>query len=616
MGHRLGSALACAALVFATTSTTPAQERSEEIVRQFPFLDDESCAGSRSVGDTSCGYLIGSGRLEENERIGILPKQRERGLRHGTDELLAAIDDASLALYRATRTKLWVGNIARRGGGDIPWSVSHNSGRDADIAFGYQDLLGRAADPPDLVPLNSAGVSAQYGLRFDVGRTWLVVKALLESPHAQVQYLFISAPLKNLLLVHAKRIAEPDALVLKAAEVLRQPGGSGAHDDHLHVRVYCSERDTLAGCKDAGVEHSWHRGFDDAKRRRIGELREFLGSADASVRRRATDRLVLLDAREALDAVAAGLADVDDSVRRAAVNAIGAFGAESHVDRLAALWSTEPEFLVRIALLEAATKLGGAASGTLLARAVGVPERLPSELDRAVAAWRELASPPAAAIAPHLFPWAFPHREVTSLEALFFPALVAHDDWLGPLAAEAHLATALQLAAIDAAARSERLEPAGALANLLNAEDADVRFAADRALAFTTNQPPLWSGAAASVRPPSTACSRWRQLLAKNAAAPRDAWLVSGFRGAGFDIAAIHPRYAWELVRATASSDHLSFNAQRALMRLFDHRPPSLAWSKKDACSHWLRWLEGNRTSQRLAAPNPALRVTCSNALE
>lgn len=616
MVRRARGAFAGALLAILATHSDDglAQAVSDDVVHEFPFLDDESSEGSRSVGDTSSGYLVGAKALEESERLGILPRQRERGLRYGSDDLIAAIGDASGALYRAGGTKLWVGNVARKGGGDLQWSVSHNSGRDADIAFAYLDRGGRPAIPPDLVPLNSAGASATHGLRFDVLRTWLVVKALLESPHAAIQYIFISTPLKNMLLVHAKRTGESAALLIKAAEVLHQPSGAGAHDDHLHVRVYCSERDTLAGCNDAGVVHAWHLGYAESKRRRIGEVERFLTHAQPSMRQRAIARLVLLDARGSLEPMAAHLKDEDAGVRRAAVDSIGAFGQESHVERLAALWHDEPDVPVRLAILGAAAELGGSATGKLLAIAVGVPERGPSELEQVLATWQSLEWPTAAALAPQIFPWAFSERVQSSLEQLLVPELPAGDDWLQALSAASELATALQVAALDAAARSERLEPLDALANLLQAVDADVRSAADRALAFTTNHPPVWRGTAPSTAERAAGVARWRHLLANNGSTDRPAWLVAGFRAAGFRIPELQQSHAWELVRATASSDHLSFNAQRTLMRLFDHRPLSLTWRKEDACTHWLRWLEGNRRQYRLSAPKPELRAACGNA--
>ena len=84
---------------------------------------------------------------------------------------------------------------------------------------------------------------------------------------------------------------------------------------------------------------------------------------------------------------------------------------------------------------------------------------------------------------------------------------------------------------------------------------------------------------------------------------------ITGFRAAGYQIPKLSQRHAWELVRASAGADHLSHNAQRVLMRLFDHHPPTATWRKGDACQYWLRWLKRRRKGYRLAKP-PTKTVT------
>ena len=137
-----------------------------------------------------------------------------------------------------------------------------------------------------------------------------------------------------------------------------------------------------------------------------------------------------------------------------------------------------------------------------------------------------------------------------------------------------------------------------------------MRARGDRALAFATNQPPMLREAPTL----AAAETRWTRLLERNATSSRDAWLVAGFRAAGFGVPELKTRYAWELVRAVCSHDHVSFNAQRALMRLFDHHPPSLTWKKEDACTHWLRWLDANRRPHKLPSASDELRRACGSA--
>ncbi len=43
------------------------------------------------------------------------------------------------------------------------------------------------------------------------------------------------------------------------------------------------------------------------------------------------------------------------------------------------------------------------------------------------------------------------------------------------------------------------------------------------------------------------------------------------------------------------AADHLSYNAQRVLMRVAKREPATLSWSKADADFYWRRWFERRR---------------------
>jgi penicillin-insensitive murein endopeptidase len=89
---------------------------------------------------------------------------------------------------------------------------------------------------------------------FDVATNWLLVRALLEDPVVDVQYLFIASPLRQMLLDHAVALGEPPELVERASAVLVQPGDALPHDDHLHLRIYCPPGDRALGCFDRGPQ--------------------------------------------------------------------------------------------------------------------------------------------------------------------------------------------------------------------------------------------------------------------------------------------------------------------------------------------------------------------------
>jgi hypothetical protein len=173
---------------------------------------------------------------------------------------------------------------------------------------------------------------------------------------------------------------------------------------------------------------------------------------------------------------------------------------------------------------------------------------------------------------------------------------------------------AVQLAAVDAAGRGDRLEPVMGLAALLDDKNPELRAASARALSLVTNVDFFVDWRAGTREARTSAAARWHTALERSRRAPRDAWLVTGFRGAGYDVREIHGKYGYELVRATADADHLSYNAQRTLMRLFDYRPPSLTWKKSDACLHWLRWMNANRERLRLDKPRRDIAAACAGA--
>ncbi len=574
--------------------------------RYFPFLADEPSDVSVSVGDTSYGYLVGGHALSESNSLAILPKQRKRQLRYGSSELIGLLEEVAAKLYEATKTKLWLGNLARRGGGDIAYSVSHNSGRDADIAFSYLDRAGKPVDPPDLVPLNGQGFSKAQGLRFDPARNWVVVKALLETKKAQVQYLFLSGGLKRQLLLYAKKKGERSGLINRAATVLRQPGGgTSPHNDHLHLRIYCGQRDVLGGCVNTGVLHPWAKLHQKAKRKRIAEVSALLDDERVKQRRRALERLELLNARERIAAVVARLEDRASAVRKAAVSAVARLGERRHVEQLDHVYRDEDDQQVRIAVIEAVGSLGGKAAGRFLSRAVGAPKLDLSGMGAAF----ELAAEARGAGLLRALP-DFTRSVWQSLDSPFWqlPSFDLRDEaLLARLKADHHT----KLVALGAVATSRRLEPVEAVMALLEDRNAEVRRAAARALRMTTNFGYGIDFGSDNLEQRNKGMRLWRSAVGRSRKAPRDAWLVTGFLGVGYKVRELHQKHAWELVRAVAAGEHLSYNAQLVLMRLFDHHPPSLQWSRKDACRHWLRWLKRRRKTYQLIKPPKKTHRAC-----
>lgn len=212
-----------------------------------------------SVGRPNRGYLVEGVRLpDQGEGFVTREVWRTRGNRYGTDELVDLVTGVARRMRRQARGRslvsLVVADLSGKGGGaQAEFHRSHQSGRDVDLLYYMRDVSGQPVEPDAMHAFNAAARATDgTGLTVDIPRTWLLVKELLTAPEAPVQWVFMYEPIARRLLEHALKIGEPEALVARARRALKQPGDSARHDDHLHVRVYCSAADRVYGCVDIG----------------------------------------------------------------------------------------------------------------------------------------------------------------------------------------------------------------------------------------------------------------------------------------------------------------------------------------------------------------------------
>ena len=237
-------------------------DEAEHAAAGAAALRQRPAAPSQSVGTPQDGVLRSGVVLREapDGALRPLPHTHRRGWLFGTAELVALLQDAARAIRTTLLAQgevalpLRIGNLSREGGGDIAPSRSHNSGRDADVAFFHVDREGRPVDADHYVRYDAQGVAewppAVAGrLYFDASRNWLFVRYLLSDPSAVVQWIFLAAPLRNMLLDYALRVGEPESLRLRALRVLVQPTDSSPHADHFHIRIACPG-DDRPGCVD------------------------------------------------------------------------------------------------------------------------------------------------------------------------------------------------------------------------------------------------------------------------------------------------------------------------------------------------------------------------------
>ena len=173
------------------------------------LLPGEEPGHSRSIGDVSSGYLVGAVQVRfPHPHLAILSVQAERHLNYTSEEMMALLEaGAARVAARFPGAVTSLGNLGNPGGGDIPYSVSHNSGRDADVAFFVLDGQGQPARMPDLLPLDERGrYEGEHGVyQFDVPRNWALIEGFVaHGGGGQLQYIFVADWLRDALLEHAE----------------------------------------------------------------------------------------------------------------------------------------------------------------------------------------------------------------------------------------------------------------------------------------------------------------------------------------------------------------------------------------------------------------------------
>lgn len=273
----------------ATNAPPPADERPPvDSPLTFREIVDPArrTAGSIALGNTSRGGLIDPAMVPDaGEFHYILPAHLGRPTHYGTDELVKLILTSAEQVGTAfPASRLAIGNLSVFDGGHISWSRSHNSGRDVDLGFFLRDKEGNDLPLETLVHVRRSGSVAEIkDATFDVERNWAVVKALLTSDVANVQWIFVYAPLERMMLAHATKIGEPQELVDKAATIMHQPGDSAPHDDHFHVRIFCTLDDRLEGCQNTGPRREGVPSYDREVAARALELLRGTASSDGAV---------------------------------------------------------------------------------------------------------------------------------------------------------------------------------------------------------------------------------------------------------------------------------------------------------------------------------------------
>ena len=188
---------------------------------------------------------------------------KKKGSNFGTPAMVELLERSAATVDGAVEgPPLILGSISVRHGGKMGPHKSHQTGRDVDILFYVRDPKGRRRQAVGFYEFDGAGRCQHRrckGWRFDVQRNWWLVRTMVWSQRPQVQYIFVSNPLRKLMLDYAVKRNEHPEIIRRAKKVLAEPGNSSPHADHFHVRIYCSSADKKAGCRDGGPRWDWLR---------------------------------------------------------------------------------------------------------------------------------------------------------------------------------------------------------------------------------------------------------------------------------------------------------------------------------------------------------------------
>jgi penicillin-insensitive murein endopeptidase len=210
---------------------------------------------STSIGSPGAGEVRGAVALPDQGPGFKYNERRPYAARFGTVELVQALIHAAAA--GTADDVVVINDLGLDGGGPIRQHGSHQSGRDADVLFFSLDTKGKPV-PSVGVPIDPKGRGIDFKdlavrsddveLRFDAKRTWRFMASLIEATGTDLQRIFIVEHVRTMLLAEAERVKAPKKIKERFEMITCQP--ETPHDDHMHIRLFCSAEDIAAGCID------------------------------------------------------------------------------------------------------------------------------------------------------------------------------------------------------------------------------------------------------------------------------------------------------------------------------------------------------------------------------
>jgi len=188
---------------------------------------------SGSVGRSDHGALRNGVQMTTGPEITVL----EPGKAWGTQELTSILQMAAQKMREAypDTVPLVVGHLSAENGGLLRGHVSHQSGRDVDVALYAKNnkfIRGFAKMNAELL---------------DVDKTWYLLETLLDT--GRMKYIFLDWDVQKLIYEEIK-IAVPEDVLEQYFQYPRPKGFKKCiiqhlpnHQNHLHIRIHCPKED-------------------------------------------------------------------------------------------------------------------------------------------------------------------------------------------------------------------------------------------------------------------------------------------------------------------------------------------------------------------------------------
>lgn len=343
-------------------------------------IDNHRVSGSISVGTVINGFIVNPVELPlSGKAYRVMEQQAGRATNFGIRELVEMVKKTAQEVAKKYPGSIMnMANMAACGGGEIPWSVSHRSGRDVDIGFYMKNMQGRQVELSKMVVVEPDGTGETGDGRrivFDTAKNWAMIRAIISDPGVSVQWIFIAGYLKRRLLDFAREHKEPRKLIVKASQVMWQPYGSSAHANHIHVRIYCPLDDILNGCRDIGSNRPWFVDHTDLIEKRVTKLAGILRvrKVGLAIKKQVLVTLGAMGTDSAKKAIAGMLGGQNISIRRTAARVLFRWGISQEVaDALPGILNRERDGLTALYLLYALKRYRGRERCTLMCRVLGI----------------------------------------------------------------------------------------------------------------------------------------------------------------------------------------------------------------------------------------------------